>query len=289
MTAQVWAAAVRRDKSVSWRGLEVAAFEAHPRSQRMLDPKGKYHRAQRHPAKTLLIYVAAIPAALVLIALLLGPVCGLAALAVGRNESVARQFDPLGAVHSAGIILAVYVAAWLIPIVVLWWRSGRKDPEDRKSGAFSSLNAGIAFLGGAACSAVAAYHGAASAVPNWPLWSVPMYAATGIGAGFAVAIFAVHHRTPRPTPEQEQQRRASAQDAATSKRFNRIQNRIRRLPAAEQASVRHDIDAAIRDLAARDVISADDREWALGADLGRLALHMSQPRKPPPPDKPTHR
>ena len=289
MTAQAWAATVRRDKPVSWRGLEVAAFEAHPRIQRMLDPKGEHHRAKKNPARTLLICLGAVPGALLLIALFLGPVCGLAALAVGRNESVARQFDPLGAVHSAGIILAIYVAAWLIPIVVLWWKSGRKDPEDRKSGAFSSVNAGIALLGGAACSAVAAYHGANSAVPNWPLWSVPMYAATGIGAGFAVAIFTVHHRTPRPTPEQEEQQRATAQDAATSKRFNRIQDRIRRLPAAERASVRHDIDAAIRDLAARDVISADDREWALGADLGRLALHMSQRRTPPPLDRPAHR
>lgn len=159
MTAQAWAATVQRDQSVSWRGLEVAAFEAHPRIQRMLDPKRKYHHAKKSPAKTLLMWVGGIPAALVLLALFLGPVCGLAALAVGRDESVARQFDPVGAIHSAGIILAIYVAAWLIPVVVLWWTSGRNDPEDRKSGAFSSLNAGIAFLGGAACSATAAYHG----------------------------------------------------------------------------------------------------------------------------------
>lgn len=289
MTAQAWAATVQRDTSVSWRGLEVAAFEAHPRIQRMLDPKGKYHHAKKKPAKTLLIWVAAIPAALVLFALFLGPVCGLAALSVGRDESVARQFDPLGAVHSAGIILAIYVAAWLIPVVVMWWTNGRNDPEDRTSGALSSLNAGMALLGGAACSAVAAYHGATSAVPNWPLWSVPMYAATGIGAGFAVAIFVVHHRTPQPTPEQEQPRRASAQDAATGRRFSRIQDRIRRLPAAEQASLHHDIDAAIRDLAARDVISADDCRRAHGADLGILALRMSQRHTPLPLDEPTHR
>lgn len=289
MTAQAWAAMVQRDKPVSWRGLEVAAFEAHPRIQRMLDPKEEYHHAKKNPAKTLLICVAAIPAALVLFALFLGPVCGIAALAEGRDQSVARQFDPLGAIHSAGIILAIYVAAWLIPVVVLWWTNGRNDPEDRKSGAFSSFNAGMALLGGAACSATAAYHGVNSAVPDWPLWSVPMYAATGIGAGFAVTIFIVHHRAPQPTPEQERQHRASAQDAATGKRFGRIDDRIRRLPAAERASVRHDIDAAIRDLAERHVIGTDDREWALRADLGRLALHMSQRRTPAPLDNPAQR
>lgn len=68
--------------------------------------------------------------------------------------------------------------------------------------------------------------------------------------------------------------------AATGRRFRRIQEEIGRLPAAERVAVKRDIDAAIRDLVARGVVSAADGDRALEAGLGMLALHMSQRRKP---------
>jgi hypothetical protein len=55
---------------------------------------------------------------------------------------------------------------------------------------------------------------------------------------------------------------------------------VEKLPASEQAAVRADLDAAIAVLERRGFLTADDAEWARGAELGKLALRMSGPRRP---------
>lgn len=274
MTARAWAAEVQKGTPVRWRGLETAAFEAHDKVLTLLDPSGDYSRGNpgvRRRRRLGMIWT--VPLGILLLVLFLVPAYGFAFLMgdrFGRADN-----DPTTAIHAAGACYAVNVV-FLLVLIPAWFVGGRKKQDYGLAGA----QAGMALVLGGISVAIAAMRGSGASVSDWPLWSIPIDVTAALGGVFCIMIIIARLRQPRRSTAKAKKERVASDEIATSRRFRRIQEEIARLPAAELAAVRRDLDAAIRDLVARDVISAADGDRAREAELGKLALHMSQRRKP---------
>jgi hypothetical protein len=229
----------------------VEAFSGHPRIVRMLDPKREHSKLGPDWG-----FIAALPLILFVAVVYAAPIWAFTTL-VGDRFGRADP-DPGTVVPVAAIICATGLVLLVIRFAV-WLRDGR-----RRSG-MDEGQAGIAAVLGTSSALVAASTGSRADVPHWPLWLAPIVLTAVVGTVFWWLL--THARRAAPVPSD-----------GTTEALERLRAVVERLPQESQVAVRQDITAALADLEARSVISPDDAARARGAELGTLALRMSQHR-----------
>jgi len=263
MTAREHAATIQPGSGVKWRALELAAFERHPGILRVLDPSGKYGKRGGGSNRALLL---AAPFMLLAFALYVGPIWGLATVMEWRFGQA--DSDPAVVIPAAGIIFLVTLP-FLVLSAVVWWRRGRTP--DR----FLDYQAGIALFIGGLTVVLATARAIRGDVPAWPLWVLPILAVTIVGGVFFVALLRARRAVRATVPAAKGQARVGAVEPLKA-----VREQVERLPAPEREAIQQDLLGALDDLERREVIKPAEAEWARGAELGKLALRMSQPRKP---------
>jgi hypothetical protein len=281
MTAQAWAEATPAGAPVRWRALEVAAFESQPKVLRALDPKGKYAHGRnrgggwRKTGLALLGFFA-------VIVFYFPSIAGFTTLIGDRfNRS---HPDPNVTVPVAGSIFA-FALAMLVVTFVSWLRSGR--PKDVGGEVQSSAAAVLGWLS----AYVAGTRGSAANTAGWQLWTGVIALCAAFGTVYLVLLLIAHRAASARELKAKLRGETAASGAqavagsgAAVEPLKQVRLAVERLSPDDQARVRGDIDGAIDTLAARGVISADEAQWARGAELGKLALRMSQPRPRRAPD-----
>jgi hypothetical protein len=205
-----------------------------------------------------------LPAAIVVAVVYAAPVWAFTTL-VGDRFGRSNP-DPNTVVPAAGVICAVGLAGLVIG-VVSWTRGGR-----RPSGAAEG-QAGIAAVLGTLSVVIATRKATGADVQGWPLWILPIVLTAVAGAmlwWLLVRAKRAHGAASRTTARQ------GAAPVGRVEPLKRVRLQVERLSAEHQLAVRRDITAAIDALEARAVISHDEADRARDADLGKLALRMSQ-------------
>jgi len=227
---------------VPWRGLEVAAFSAHPSVQEGLDPRGRWPRVQGRP------WLARPGVALALFTGLgLLPLLGL--VATGTRG---WWFDDSQEGLAAGLTAVVFglTALVLVAVLALLAVGGRARRE---------LSGRVALFAGPAVLALLTIPLALVRTVDGPgdprllpVWLTLVLAAIGLGVarGSRVRV------EPGPL--------AVARAAAAG------------LSSAEQASVAADLAAAVADLEERGVVAPEVADRARRAPLAMLAHDLSQ-------------
>lgn len=282
-TARERAEAVDPGDTVPWRALEVAAFAAEHAVLRVLDPKGeRARRSARPPVARLWWTVRSVALALVLLVVLFAPVFGMARLLSGGRASRSDPIDPHDTIPDAGVLFAV----GLVVLVLFTW-SWVRDGRPRDPGLL--LQSQVATVTGAVSAALVAAQGSRAGVDRWELWIVPVLATTVLGV--VAWVWQAVTRRARAHGERDRARdrardRDREQRASGAARGGRgtaveplrpVRLAVERLPVHRREAVRADLHAAIEDLLRRGVIDDDVARAAREADLGRLALRMSQP------------
>lgn len=254
MTARQWAARAEPGTPIQWRNLELAAFAEHPKVVRALDPSGKYRFGG--PRK-----IGALRGTGIVIAVIVGifvvmipSAIGLAALIPNRPGRA--SVDPATAVPVAGCIYA-YSLLVLIISLVMWLREGRKRTQFGQAQAIAAIITGV--LGTPA----SAIRGSEAHLAHWQLWTMLI----GLHTVFAIVLVVLHgagSTRPDTTP------------SSAPKPLQAVRRRVKQLSPATREAVRADLSSAIDVLADRDLITAEDADWARDADLGMLALRMAQ-------------
>lgn len=266
MSAAIEAARLAPGSIVRWKALDAAAFEGHPHVLRELDPKGKYNGGRRRTSPLTVRSIMLVPAVLLLWAVLAAPIWGFVALfgdRFGRSNP-----DPTTSIPVAGIIFSIGLLPLIISFV-LWVRAGRLKDLARETQAVMAMGLGTV------SSVIIALRGSASDVPGWGGWLTPVAATGLIGGAFLVLLLRARSARRVPTAQS-----VGSPDGKVAEPLKEVRVAIERLPGADLAAIRLDIDSAISDLAARGVIGSQDAAWARGAELGKLALRMSQGRGP---------
>ena len=284
MTAEGYASTLVPGDAVRWRALEVQAFLDYPRVLKVLDPSRKYHskaevgnkavRAVGTAAKNTLTVIGVLLFILGIVVFVFPVAIGLTVLVGGRFAQAPIPVDV--ALPIAGIIFAYQLVALLISFV-LWVRGGKQKD------AFRETQAGAGAIFGVVSCIVAVVRDATASVPVWPGWAIIILVSTAFAIVFTVMLLnarAEARREPASTKSTGAKGGAGANgvSGAAVEPLKLVRLEVEKLPDTDQAAIRADLSAAIDDLRTRGVISDRDAEWAQGADLGKLALRMSQPR-----------
>lgn len=266
MSAQTEAARFAPGSTVRWKAIEVAAFDGHREVLQHLDPAGTFNGGRRRSGPGGLKVIALLPFILIMFAVLGAPIWGFVALfgdRFGRSDP-----DPASAIPVAGVVFAIGLP-FLIISLVLWLRAGSAKDASRETQAVMAMALGTV------SAVIVATRGSASDVPGWPGWLIPVAATGLIGGAFTVLLLRAR-RSGRVVTRT----RSEPADGTAVEPLKRVRLAVEKLPPEQLTAIRHDIDAAITDLAARGVVGARDAAWARGAELGKLALRMSQGRGP---------
>ncbi|GAA2171297.1 hypothetical protein GCM10009846_04630 [Agrococcus versicolor] len=252
-TAVAAASRLEPGAAVRWRDLELAAFSQHPRVTRALDPRGRRSATRPSSMRVVRMIVVALVA--------LCPVWTLATLLGGRFVDV--QVDGATAVPAAAILTTIGLAvpAWLA------WR-GLSDPAQRR-GSLAGIGAIYLGIGIVLGILVVARADAGQAIA---LALVPFAATALIGLLLVVAgaWFALRGRGAQGPHA------GRGAPAPVDGPLPVVRAAVARLDEPARAAVRADLDAAIVDLERRGVIDRAASATARRADLGLLAVRMSQ-------------
>ncbi|WAC66714.1 hypothetical protein OVA14_02750 [Agrococcus sp. SL85] len=254
MTPLERARALGPGESVRWKQLELDAFREHPAVLRGLDPSIRVRggRSARDRLTMLLPWLgmAAIASPLVAMAIL-----------VPSRISAAAPVDYESAVPVSSLLF-LFADLALVPAAVAILRRRRGDRFLRGVGAFALVMALLT---------VAIAVGVQPAVEHVWLWMLPVLLA-GL-AGLAIAL------VPVPAAEAAPGRGAMRADGPRSGPRAVARAAIAGLDEAERQRAAAELRAAIDELARSGLVSARDADWAKGAELGMLAIRMSQPRR----------
>ncbi|MBX9244912.1 hypothetical protein ICW40_08815 [Actinotalea ferrariae] len=268
-TARDRAAALGAGDTVPWRALEVAAFADEPKVLRVLDRKGeRRRRAAQSPGARAWWMVRSVAFALILLVVMFAPVWGMTRLLSGGRSSISDEFDPHDTIPDAG---ALFVLGLLVLVLYVWgWvRGGRpRDP-------FLLLQSQVAAITGAISAVLISGQGSRDAVPDWELWILPVLATAVLGI-MAWVLYAVTRRSAAARRDGETTPAERGRSTAVEP-LRPVRLAVEKLPAHRREAIRADLHAAIDDLLRRGVIDDDVARVATDADLGKLALRMSQP------------
>jgi hypothetical protein len=245
----------------------MAAFDQYPSVQEQLDPADKSGRTRGSVTTTrsLILYI---PLMILVVASIAAPIAGFATL-MGDRFGLTRP-DPARTIPAAGIIFALSLP--LLTISFVRWLLSRL-PKD----GIRQYQSGIALILGALSAVVIQSRGSAASVASWPLWMIPVLVVTVMGGIFFALLWRSARRARAKKPARSEV--TTSYGVAAAKRLERVNSQIARLSDRQRAAISADLAAAIRDLARRGVITPADGDWAIGAELGKLALRMSQCRK----------
>lgn len=258
VSARQWVSTTKPKFPVKWRDLQLAAFASHPAVLDQLDPDRLLRGKDR------LKLLLGVPGTIVLGAIFGAPIWGFTTLVGARFGR--STLDPAVTIPAAGIIFAVGLVA-LIVNVLLWFRAGK--PVDR----MREAHAGLAFFLGVPSILIAWFKGSTSAVEGWQYWIIPVITSTVIGGVFLAQLWWLRY-----SPRARAQRTPAALDAEAKadKPLARVTTAVELLQPAEQDAVKADLEAAISELEAQNVITPEDATVARNAELGLLALRMYQ-------------
>lgn len=256
MSAQRLAAKAQPGSTVRWDRLEKAAFSDQPSVLAALE--GVRRSPQNTKPRWQLFLAASI--ALVMVLSMLFPILGVAAIARGRFQNY--EAPPEEMIPLAGLFYLATLIALLVWIVI-WFLGDR-----RSSGAALTFSVMTVILG-ALTAVTMSDRGMESSVDSWESWIVPVVAAIGLAAVFAILqVFAKSKKSQvkidpesglPPTKLAElKARRAAVSDLAETDRL----------------AIKRDLDAAVLDLEARGLITASDADRARSTELGGLALRL---------------
>lgn len=232
--------------------MELSAFSAHPRIVRALGPtREQVEGAGRRPRAPWWAF-ALIPAVLAMVLVTFYPALAFVLLAQGDIG----RFDVTGidanvAIPVAGSILLIGGACHLIVIF------RRRQREKQQSGTDI-----VAILFGLADAVAIARRGSEDDVIAWPGWLIAALLVMAVGiVGFALGLRLPRTTRPVANGPRQQPRRLVA-----------------KLSEADRVAIRTDLVAAIDDLAARGLISAETADRARGAELAMLSIAVSSER-----------
>lgn len=241
-------------EAVCWKQLELDAFREHPAVLRGLDPSIRVRggRSARDRLTMLLPWLgmAAIASPLVAMAIL-----------VPSRISAAAPVDSASAVPASSMLF-LFADLALVPTAVAMLRRRRGDRFFRGVGAFALVMALLT---------VAIAVGVQPTVEHVWLWMLPVLVA-GV-AGLAIALL------PVPAPAAAPARGRGGGDGPRSGPRAVARAAIAELDDAERQRAAAELRAAIDELARSGAVSARDADRAKGAELGMLAIRMSQPRR----------
>lgn len=253
MSARSLARKIPAGGRVDWNQIEWAAFEGTAALG------GKSRRGGK--ARLLVL----IPAVIVVAYFALTPIMGFVILSDGgRFATAARDSDPNRTIPWAGVFFASAAVA-LIALVVSWIVT-KKPAGARGFGLYTAFFAIIALVG---------IHrkGAENSVDNYELWSIPVWIAAGLGSilGILYLVAAFQKLLKQEGARRARPTRISDREMTE---LEQRRGRIAALSEEERRAVRADIEAAVHELTARELISPEQAERALSAELGALAVEM---------------
>lgn len=247
-----WARSQTAGSPIRWKALELSAFSAHPRIVRALGPtREQVEGAGRRPRAPWWAF-ALIPAVLATVMVIFYPALVFVLLAHGDSA----RFDVTGidanvAIPVAGSILLVGGACHLIAIL------RRRQREKQQSTADF-----VAIFFGLADAVEIAHRGSEDGVTASPAWLIAALLVVAVG----IVGFALGRRLPR---------QAKPFDDGPRPEPRRL---VAKLSEADRVAIRTDLVAAIDDLAARGLISAETADRARGAELAMLSIAVSSER-----------
>lgn len=246
----------------------MAAFADHPGVLNALDPSGRNHRPRATAAG-----VAAGAAMLLLVLLILAPIVALVIVVV---DWFGQPAAPEVCIPAASIILMCTLPL-LVASFVGWYRSDRRRDQFRELQ--SSVLGGFGLL----TLLVALLRSGTQDYPDGLRWSAGIAVPALFAASFWVALVRDAVRQERAAGSR---RTGSASDAGEtgsatpSEPLRHVRLAVEKLSEADRAAVRQDLDAAIGELERRGIIDAATAVRARAAELGKLALRMSQGSSP---------
>lgn len=254
MSAHELARKIPAGGRVDWNQIEWAAFQGTS----ALD--GKSRRGSKPQLWVL------IPLVIVVAFFALTPIMGFVILSEGgRFATAARDSDPSKTIPWAGVFFAC--AAVALVVLVIAWIVTKKPMAARGFGLYTAIFAIIALFG-------IYRRGREHSVENYELWSIPVWVAAVLGSILAVlyVIAGIQRLLKQDGRRSPRSGRSEERDRA---QLEQRRQRITALTPEQRRAVREDLDAAVHELASRKLISPEQEERALSAELGALAFEMN--------------
>jgi hypothetical protein len=261
---------------VRWDELERAAFAEHPSVLGASRLGRKTDGSKGGFVSTLLI---GIPLVVVYLACVFSPIWGFAVVYDGFIAAAAPKPDYESAIPVSGVFFAI-AGVTLLTSTIHWLITGM-----RRNG-FYQIKASLALVLvlGAITALVITANGRAREVTDWELWIIPVLATAGFGALFLLAHLIVSLRRGLKPSMKDAEAQEPPMTPAEMKLLKRRHHAVATLSAQQQASIRHDLTAAIDDLETRDLISASESQRVRAIELGALGClgphYESRPQRP---------
>lgn len=252
--ATTWASGYQPGDTVDWRAMEIAAVSSYPRIRAELDRSGRYNGGRRHQTTNRLVLV---PTIIWAVALVGAPVLAYAILFSERLVQLSADLDWTYRLPVAAFFFGL-AFVFLAVLLVRWMIRGRHS-----SGFLLGYSGVVLALGGLSSVGVLASEEERRMVPLGDLWLAVVLATTALGLVSLVVVALGRSR---------------AAEAKASEFVEPATREFNKLPENERRSIRADLERALDDLAARNVIDDGAAERARQAEPGLLALEMSQYR-----------